>query len=179
MPDPARLVAEAFAALDAKLCRDGLPTYSNASMVQAHAFLRLHEERVETLLAYWLDKDRRLLAVEEIGRGAENDLLFSREHLARRAVAICAENAVLVHNHPSGDPKPSDQDQQAAERVDRQLAAIGVIVLGHYVVARNGIGDVRKGTVSRFRDLVDAPGEPAATVQRCPHCLGALTSGAA
>jgi DNA repair protein RadC len=174
MGDHDQLIADALAALDRKMSRDGLPRFHDCKMAVVHAALRLSDQCVESVLAYWMDRDLRLLGVEEICRGARDFTFFSRDYLARRALASGADSCVLIHNHPSGDPQPSEVDIEAAERVDRQLAAIGVLVNGHFTVTAEGFADIRTGTVTLFKDLVK-PGEqdkPAGPT--CPHCNGPL-----
>ena len=44
----------------------------------------------------------------------------------------------MVHNHPSGDPTPSDQDISVTERLEAAAEIIGIPVIDHIVVAKNG-----------------------------------------
>ena len=64
-----------------------------------------------------------------------------------RAAIIDSANCILVvHNHPSGDPTPSDQDISVTERLEAATEIIGIPVIDHIVVAKNGcisIGDWR------------------------------------
>lgn len=174
MSDHDQLIADALAALDSKMSTDGLPRFHDCKMAVVHAALRLSGQIPESLLAYWLSADQRLLGVEEIARGARDAAFFSRDYLARRALASGADSCVLVHNHPSGEPGPSDQDVKAADRVDRQLAAIGVLVRGHFTVSALGFGDIRTGVVTLFKDMAkpEEKDKPAGPI--CPHCNGPL-----
>jgi DNA repair protein RadC len=179
MSDHNQLMADALAALEKKMSRDGLPTFHDPMMSVVHAALRLSDDISETLLAYWLDRDLRLLGVEEIAKGARDQALFSRDYLARRALASGADSCVLIHNHPSGEAGPSGADIEAADRVDRQLAAIGILVNGHFTVTGLGFGNIRTGAVTLFRDLLtSADDQPKAEGPRCPHCQGPLEATA-
>jgi len=169
-----KVVVDALAALDAKLVRDGLPRFHDNRMAVVHAAMRLHDQRIEHLLAYLLDKDGRLLAIETIAIGSEGSLECSRAHLARRAIVADASDAIIIHNHPSCEPGPSDADRAAAERIDRQLAAVGVLVRGHYTVTQTGFGDIRTGDTTLFADLMKSTDQPAPAARRCPHCAGPL-----
>jgi len=173
MFDADALIVQAMTALQGKLSRDGLPTFSDTRTIVIHALLRLHNERVEHLLAYWLDGDMRLLAVEALAIGAETEASFSTAHVARRSLASGATYCALVHNHPqSNDPSPSDQDVDAASRIDRSLAAIGVMCVGHYVVTLRGVGDVRTRAVTLFE--TPPKGSIDCEASYCPHCSGKL-----
>jgi DNA repair protein RadC len=168
-----KLIADALAALNAKMKRDGLPRFHDAKMAVVNAALRTHGMDCEVMLAYWLDRTQRLLSIEEIARGSEDTVTFSRAHVARRAVAHGANMLVMIHNHPSGDPTPSEQDIEAADRIDRQMAAIDVMVLGHFSISHRGFGDIRTGTVTYFKDITTTE-QPVADAPRCPHCYGSL-----
>jgi len=51
---------------------------------------------------------------------------------------------VLVHNHPSGDPTPSEKDRTLAERLEEVGRIVGIQVLDHIIVARNGTRSFRE-----------------------------------
>lgn len=167
MSDGRELIGNAMQALDAWLRRDGLPRFDTAAIV-ADAMLRLHDSEVEALLAYWLDSENRLLKVDLVAKGSADQLTMSRNYLARCAAIAGATHAVLVHNHPSEDPTPSEVDRDTADRIDLQLSAIGVLVIGHHVIARNGVGDVRTAKTITFEDIGWMPRAPEGP--RCPRC---------
>lgn len=173
MTDSDLAIDVALDVLEAKLRRDGAPRFHDGKMAVVHAALRLHDEDVEHLLAYWLDRDERLIAVEQIAKGGVVSADFSRVHVARRAVIAGANSALLIHNHVLGGPTPSDADIRSADLIDMQLAGVGVLVRGHFVVARDGCADIRTGTVTYFKDLVRVE-QPVQKVPRCPHCHGPL-----
>lgn len=173
MSDTDRLLDSAFEALDARHReRDSLPTYQPL-MAVAHAGLQLRDQDVEHVLAYWLDCQGRLLGTELLAKGSTVSCDLSRSHIARRALAAGAEGVILAHNHPSGFCKPSQQDIEAAGRIDRQLAGVGVLVVGHYTVAEDGFADIRAGQVTTWAALAKS-GSPDTEALRCPHCNGPL-----
>ena len=160
-------IAVALAALGGWLRGNPLQLLDQRAAI-IDAALRLHDREVETLLAYWLDAGWRLLQVDEIAVGSEREAAFSLRYLARCAIATDARAAIVVHNHPNGDPTPSDADRHAADRTDAYLSFIGVPVLGHHVVARGGFGCIRTGVVERFETMA-AESTPVPD-SRCPQC---------
>jgi DNA repair protein RadC len=161
------LIKDAMAALGHWLQRDGLPTFDTRAAV-TDAAMRLHDSDVELMLVYWLDGKRRLIQVDEVARGGETEATVSSRHIARRAALVNADSAVVVHNHPtSGDPTPSDADRECAQRIDQRLSALGVLVIGHHVVARGGFADIRTGHIARFDELAE---RSTPTEHRCPTC---------
>ncbi len=94
-----------------------------------------HEPR-EQFRVLFLDRKNRLIADEVQGRGTvDHTPLYPRE-VAKRALELGASAVILVHNHPSGDPTPSEADVAMTRRVVEALAAVGVTVHDHVVVGR-------------------------------------------
>lgn len=60
----------------------------------------------------------------------------------RYALRAAASGFVLVHNHPSGDPTPSVEDVSFTRRVAAAAAVVGVPLLDHVVVTREGFSSV-------------------------------------
>lgn len=63
-----------------------------------------------------------------------NSLVHPRE-VFRPAIADAANCIIVVHNHPSGDPTPSDQDISVTERLESAAEIIGIPIIDHIVVA--------------------------------------------
>ncbi|MEI9960983.1 MAG: DNA repair protein RadC [Limisphaerales bacterium] len=74
--------------------------------------LREHNlvKNVETLQVLLLNTRHRLIRVEEISDGTLDTLLVHPREVFKSAIAANAAAIVLAHNHPSGDPTPSDAD---------------------------------------------------------------------
>src|SRR3989344_9025533 len=49
---------------------------------------------------------------------------------------------ILVHNHPSGDPSPSDQDKQVAKRIIEAGQLMGINVVDFLIIAKNGVHSI-------------------------------------
>lgn len=96
---------------------------------------RMAVEEVEVFLVLILDSRAGVRAVTEVTRGILNSSLVHPREVFRVAIAYGAAAIIMVHNHPSGDPNPSAEDQA----ITRQLVAAGelldVPVYDHVVVA--------------------------------------------
>lgn len=92
------------------------------------------EER-EFILALFTDREGRLLGSEKVSFGGLDGAFLDAPYLCRRAVRIGAAGVVLIHNHPDGNPKPSDEDCSLTAAVSRQLKLLGIELVGHFVVA--------------------------------------------
>lgn len=90
----------------------------------------------------YLARDRRVLGLRMI-RGLRDRVQVAPRTLAIDALAFGANGVVVAHNHPSGDPCPSDHDLDHARRVARALAAIDVRLVDHLVIAGGGVTSLR------------------------------------
>jgi DNA repair protein RadC len=98
---------------------------------------RLEREEVEVLVAVVLDTQHRVLALAEVTRGTANSSLVHPRELFRLAVAYGAAALVVAHNHPSGDPTPSDDDRRATADLKAAGTILGIPLLDHIVVGRD------------------------------------------
>ncbi len=86
----------------------------------------------------FLDRKNVLIADELQQTGTvDHTPLYPRE-VVKRALALHASAVILVHNHPSGDPKPSRADIDMTRMVKDALDAVGISVHDHVVIGRKG-----------------------------------------
>lgn len=92
----------------------------------------------EMVRILFLDKRNGLLADEVQQTGTVDHTPVYPREVVKRALELSATAVILVHNHPSGDPTPSEADI----RMTRELVAIakplGILVHDHIIVGRNG-----------------------------------------
>ena len=74
--------------------------------------------------------------VQQIGT-VDHAPVYPRE-IIKRALELGATAIILVHNHPSGDPTPSDSDIAMTEEIIRAARALDVLVHDHIIISRNG-----------------------------------------
>lgn len=91
----------------------------------------LPDERLRIL---FLDAARRLIADEQLQHGTLAHLAIYPRTIFRRALEHNAAAIILVHNHPSGDPLPSDEDIAVTRKLDQLGLALDVRILDHIVV---------------------------------------------
>jgi len=84
--------------------------------------------------ALLLDAKKKPLAVVQIGQGGEASSTVSVSELARAALLSGASAIVLAHNHPSGDPNPSDEDIAITKRIHAALRLLDVTLLDHIIL---------------------------------------------
>jgi DNA repair protein RadC len=95
---------------------------------------RLHD--VEHFQVVLLNTRRRLIRVETVSRGTLDSLLVHPREVFRSAIAAIASALILVHNHPSGDPTPSDADIRVTRDLIRAGQLLKIDVLDHIILGR-------------------------------------------
>src|SRR5437899_11475422 len=92
--------------------------------------------QVETFQVVLLNTRRRMLSKEKISKGTLDTILVHPREVFRHAIAANAAGIVLVHNHPSGDPSPSDADIKVTRDLIRAGQLLRIEVLDHIILGR-------------------------------------------
>jgi DNA repair protein RadC len=104
----------------------------------AMAFAEREEFRI-----LFLDKRNGLIADEVQGAGTVDHTPVYPREVVRRALELAATAIVLVHNHPSGDPTPSEADVKMTLDIIAVAAPLGIAVHDHLIVGRHGHASLR------------------------------------
>jgi DNA repair protein RadC len=99
---------------------------------------RLARAEVEHFLAIPLDAKNRPTGELRIATGGQSVCPVAPSDVFRALLREAASAVIFVHNHPSGDPAPSREDQLITERLVRGGELLGVRVLDHVIIAREG-----------------------------------------
>jgi len=95
-------------------------------------------EAREVFRILFLDKRNGLIADEIQQTGTvDHTPVYTRE-VVKRALELSATAVILVHNHPSGDPTPSNADIAMTRQIVEAGKPLGVLVHDHIVIGRNG-----------------------------------------
>jgi len=103
-----------------------------ANLMREDARLR----RVETFQILLLNTRRRLIRVAEISDGTLDTLLVHPREVFEKAISASAAAVVLTHNHPSGDPTPSEADIKVTRDLIRAGQLLKIEVLDHVIIGR-------------------------------------------
>lgn len=107
------------------------------------AFATITDARREVVIFAYLDPEWRLLGLRHM-LSAERDAATVRvRDVVADALAFDAAAVAMAHNHPSGDPTPSADDHLFTRRLSQALAAIGVRLVEHVVLATGGSASFR------------------------------------
>ena len=93
----------------------------------------------EQFRVLFLDVKNQLIADEVMNEGTVDHAPVYPREIARRALELSAAALILVHNHPSGDPKPSAADIAITREIVDAAAAISIKVHDHLVIGRERV----------------------------------------
>lgn len=93
-------------------------------------------QEVEVFHVLLLNTRRKLIRMERISTGLLDQLLIHPREVFRHAVAANAHSIVLAHNHPSGDPTPSEADIAATRDMKRAGEVLRIEVVDHIIIGR-------------------------------------------
>jgi len=146
--DKAVTVAAAFA-LARRLVDERVEESEPLNHPEAVARLVREQARLCPVETFWvalLNTRHRLIKLEKISQGTLDTILVHPREVFRLAIAVRAAALILVHNHPSGDPTPSEADLRVTRDLVRAGQVLRIDVLDHVIVGR--------ATAERPRDYV-------------------------
>ncbi|MFC0156250.1 RadC family protein [Xanthomonas dyei] len=82
----------------------------------------------------FLDTKYHILATEHLFTGTIDGCEVHSRVVAKRALELNAVALILFHNHPSGNPEPSEADRKVTERLKQALSLLDIRVLDHLVI---------------------------------------------
>lgn len=74
----------------------------------------------------------------EISHGTVNASVLTPREILIRALLVGAVGIILVHNHPSGDPKPSQEDVLVTEKISKASELVNIPLLDHIIIGSKG-----------------------------------------
>jgi DNA repair protein RadC len=102
----------------------------------------------EHCAALVLDTKHRVIDAVPVSAGSVDHTFMAPREIFRDALLVNGSAVVLGHNHPSGDPEPSRDDEQVTGRLVRAGELVGVEVLDHLIVAGSRwVSLARRGSV--------------------------------
>ncbi|MDP9098956.1 MAG: DNA repair protein RadC [Verrucomicrobiota bacterium] len=91
----------------------------------------LHKESLRVVL---LDTRYHLIRIEEVSRGSVNESIAHPRDVFRPAMLASAYAVIVVHNHPSGDPSPSQSDHSLTRRLVEAAELLQIKLLDHVII---------------------------------------------
>lgn len=114
------------------------PVISSWSQLEDYCRVALADEATERFRVLFLDRKNRLIMDEQQQRGTVDHTPVYPREVVKRALDLGASALILVHNHPSGDPTPSQADIAMTREVRDAAAVLGITLHDHVIVGRTG-----------------------------------------
>lgn len=84
-----------------------------------------------------VDVKLKIINFGVVAIGSVNSVTANPKDLFRSAVAIGAPGVIIVHNHPSGDPTPSNADHRFHQRIPGTYKELGILFHDHVIIGDN------------------------------------------
>ncbi|MFQ6674756.1 MAG: DNA repair protein RadC [Fidelibacterota bacterium] len=97
--------------------------------------VNLRDRVREVFMVVFLNGRNQILSFEELFEGTLNTSAVYPREVVKRTLANNAAAVVFVHNHPSGNTQPSQEDLQITETLQNAMKAIDVVVHDHLIIA--------------------------------------------
>lgn len=91
-------------------------------------------ETEEHFLTLLLDTKNQIIGIIKVSRGDLNKTIVTTREVFKQAVKRSANSMILVHNHPSGDPKPSREDIMITKRIIEGGKILSIDILDHIII---------------------------------------------
>lgn len=98
--------------------------------------LELSDQKQEHLVAIYLDTQNRIIEQRTIFIGSVRRSIAEPREILYYACKNMATSVIIVHNHPSGSPEPSENDLRFTQKIKRSCEDIGIICLDHLVIGK-------------------------------------------
>jgi DNA repair protein RadC len=121
----------------------GQPVLSSWQKVIDYAHASMAHREKEQFRIIFLDRKNRLIADEVQQEGTINHTPVYPREVVKRALELAASSIILLHNHPSGDPTPSDPDIDMTREIADAAEKLGIKIHDHIIIAREGHSSFR------------------------------------
>ena len=112
------------------------PAISSWAALMDYCKATMAHRETEQFRILFLDRKNVLIADEAQGKGTVDHVPVYPREVVKRALELNASALILVHNHPSGDPSPSQADITMTRQIEAAAKAVGLVIHDHVVIGR-------------------------------------------
>lgn len=113
------------------------PVLSGWQVLLDYCHTTMAHREIEQFRVLYLDRKNVLIADEEQAQGTVDHVPVYPREIIRRALELNASALILVHNHPSGDPTPSDSDITMTARIAQAADSMGITIHDHLIIGKS------------------------------------------
>lgn len=113
------------------------PLLSSWDALLDYCHTAMSHRETEQFRILFLDRKNVLIADEEQAKGTVDHVPVYPREVVKRALELNASAIILVHNHPSGDPTPSDADISMTHQVQDAAQVLGITLHDHLIIGKS------------------------------------------
>ena len=113
----------------------------SASDIANYYMEKMKDFKKEHLIAVFLDSKNKIIKDEVISLGTLNSSLIHPREVFKEAIKNSAASIILVHNHPSGDCRPSKEDKFVTKKFIKAGELLDIQLLDHIIIGNNNWGN--------------------------------------
>lgn len=119
------------------------PVLSSWAALLDYCHTALSHRETECFRVLYLDRKNVLIADEEQAQGTVDHVPVYPREVVKRALELNASALILVHNHPSGDPTPSDADIAMTHQISEAAQVLGLTLHDHLIIGKSSETSLR------------------------------------
>jgi len=130
-----------FQAISERYAREKIPKkipLTSPKAVADYLKQKLGREKKENFVILSLDSRNNLVKISNVSTGSLNVNIVHPREVFKEAIDAHAASVIIAHNHPSGDPEPSEDDLQITKRLVEAGKIMGIEVADHIIITKNG-----------------------------------------
>ena len=116
---------------------------SCAEDVFNHFHDRLKDEKQENFYILMLDTKNNIIGEQLISKGILDASIIHPREVFKPAIKNSASNIILVHNHPSGDPTPSREDEEMTKDFKKTGKMLGISLVDHIIIGKEKYQNIK------------------------------------
>jgi DNA repair protein RadC len=113
------------------------PVLTSWTALLDYCHTAMSHRETECFRVLYLDRRNVLIADEEQAQGTVDHVPVYPREVVKRALELNASAIILVHNHPSGDPTPSEADMLMTQHVQDAALALGITLHDHLIIGKS------------------------------------------
>lgn len=142
-------IIRAMQILEQRLQKTELFKAKSPADVKHFCSLKLALKEHEVFGILFLNSQHRLIKFDEMFRGTIDGATVYTREVVKEALAVNAAAVILTHNHPSGNPTPSEADRRVTSKLKSALSLFDIRVLDHVIV-----GGVQTYSMAENGDII-------------------------
>jgi DNA repair protein RadC len=113
------------------------PVYKSAEEIFDYLYHSMRDLKKEVFKVLYLNSQNQIIETQDLSQGTVNSSIVSPREVVEGAIRHNATSLIFVHNHPSGNPKPSISDKDLTRDLVYAASTISIRVLDHIIIGNN------------------------------------------